>query len=125
MKLTLLFLTLFSCSLLTNAQTAPCPLTIDQAPAIRGFKLGQTVAEIDKRIPIRQLFIKRKIADIHEYGEYGLVALLTGDILIQPGIDRAKYPELLGVQIDLEFLDEKLVRIDARYYDYQPDRLCT
>jgi hypothetical protein len=96
------------------AQTAVCPLKFEEAPEVRGFKLGQSFDEVRKILPLK--------ADISEKDELGLRTATVLGISSLPRLyldAPADWPKRMeGVDtIWLRLLDDKLVYVAIRYDD--------
>ena len=100
-----------------------CILTVEQLPTLRGFKLGQSTAEIRKRFP--------KLPNIQpdEYGRAHM-RIYVDEYMSDPSpmyeiekdsikVKSMRYPELKGVHaIFLTFVDDKVAKFEIRYpYD--------
>lgn len=108
MKVILAFLSLaaFGCvaSAQSDAATQPkCTLTVAQAPAIRGFKLGMTVEQIKARFPN---------ADVRRSDDFGSV-YVDVDASSVPDVEKVNFDNVAYIR--LGFLDERLVGISIRY----------
>ena len=77
----------------------PCTLKLEQAPELRGLKLGMALQDIQKKYP--NLSSPKGVG----YGKSFL------------SIETVKYPELKDVKyLGLELVDEKIVKITAYYH---------
>ncbi|HYX71994.1 MAG TPA: hypothetical protein VE732_04430 [Nitrososphaera sp.] len=94
-----------------NAQSGPCPLTIEQLPEVRGFKLGMTLEQIKKRHPNFRVpapdqtgysEIEHHISHFMSYGEESV-------------INEADRKGLQSIKV--AFLDNKLVKLRVTYDD--------
>jgi hypothetical protein len=96
-----------------------CSLTLEQAPEVRGFKLGQEYEVVKKQIPEFEK-AARVATPAEEKDELGARSWnLTGH-LIMAGVDRTKYADWLkrmeGVAaLKLTFLDDKLAAVAIAY----------
>jgi len=98
MRFLLLNLCFFVLLFSSCAVKKPCTLKLEQAPELRGLKLGMTLQEIQKKYP--------NVPPSREVG-YGKSFL---------SIETVKYPELKDVKyLELELVDEKIVKISAYY----------
>jgi len=105
MKLTRLLLTtllLLSGATFINAQENKCTLKINQAPELRGFRLGMTVEQVKSRFP----FIR--VIDSGEFAFYKSGQITSENLKT---IDSFR-----GIQgIGLIFLDDKIISVDVGY----------
>jgi hypothetical protein len=84
-----------------RAQQAPCQLKLEDAPEIRGFRLGMSAAQVKARFPVFQL----------KPDEYGVA-----EFLIQVGGNVFGDKSLDGVEsISLYFVDERLASFNVSY----------
>lgn len=133
----------------------PCNLTPEQAPEIRGIRLGMSYDDISEKFRIKcnlnskdpQRFLHTKIrysieikdADWHNKAtvrdddskKFDLKGLDTGCFSYssenQIGFNPSKFPELEGVEsLRLSFDEKKLIsRIEGDYHSKKPDRKFT
>lgn len=112
MKTLLLALLLLFCFTVTEGQSrskplppaTTCKLTIDQAPLVRGLKLGQSIDQLQRDLP--------RIArwSDEDPDEYGLRRILLSPRMLED-------PEkLAGVtSVSLDYFDDSLVSIEITY----------
>jgi hypothetical protein len=95
-------LSLLSGATFINAQETKCALKINQAPELRGFRLGMTTEQVKSRFP----FVR-----VRESGEFDFyrTANVPGEYL--KTIDSFRGVEGLG----LTFLDDKIISISVSY----------
>ncbi len=85
-----------------NAQENKCTLKIEQAPELRGFRLGMTVEQAKARFP----FIRVQVDNNFEFQKYGAI---RGEDLREAG-------DFKGIEnLSLLFLDDKVISIDVSY----------
>lgn len=95
------------------AKTAKCELTIDKAPKLRGFYLGQTYKEFEESIPDYrppQNMLVDDLRIIHSTSLYNFDELQS-------------YERFENTQFTWQFYDDKLFRIFVTYIDFRPPSL--
>jgi hypothetical protein len=98
-----------------RTQAQPCSIPFEQAPAVRGFRLGQGVEEIIAKWPrLRYWYAKSK--QIKQDGAYDLPFFMYDN-----GKKLDLGEELEGVDnMNLAFLDDKLYYLVVMYSEYEP-----
>jgi hypothetical protein len=98
-----------------RTQAQPCSMPREQAPAVRGFRLGQNVEEIITKWP-RLRYLHAKSRQIELDGAYDLPFSMYDN-----GRKLNLGEEMEGVDnINLFFLDDKLYYLVVMYSDYEP-----
>jgi hypothetical protein len=98
-----------------RTQAQPCSMSLEQAPAARGFRLGQDVEEIIARWP-RLRYWHAKSRQIEQDGAYNLPFSMY-----DKGRKLNLGEEMEGVDnINLFFLDDKLYYLVVMYSEYEP-----
>ncbi|MDQ3685824.1 MAG: hypothetical protein M3430_09510 [Acidobacteriota bacterium] len=101
-RLLLTTLLLLSGATFINAQENKCTLKINQAPELRGFRLGMTLEQTKGQFPFVRVQVSNKF-DFHKQG------WVTAD-------DLKENANFKGVEgLSLTFLDDKLIEIGVNY----------
>ena len=137
-QIILILLIILSCALPLGAQVKPeakstkCALGIEQAPELRGFRLGTPQASVLARFPGASLAKPDKfgLAQLRlTIIDSGATRLLAGkgvqpDITVASAqesgfiVDSAKFPELKGVRrARLRFFEGRLANVEVAYDD--------
>lgn len=107
-------------SLTTHAQNTRCTLRAEQAPTLRGFRLGMTIEELRAMYPAIQEYAgaaSRSSILITPADEYGRtsVSFTAGEYSVY---DREAAEKFKAVQrVELKFLDRKIISIQVTYDD--------
>lgn len=100
---------------------APCSLTKDKAPVLRGFYLGQSYQEIAKLVPgFEKAYFESTSGYYGERNSDFRIAHLTS---LDTFDELSKQENFLDVTITWQFNDSKLVRLFVTYTEFTPGNL--
>lgn len=126
-KITIILL--FFCSV--YSQTKPnVRCEIDEPPVLRGFYIGQTVEEINSKIPnFQEAFNKQRNLEnrpefLNTRTEAGFILLGDTNVFYpKPGQRVVPSDEYEDIGFDLHFLDGKLFFMSVKYTEFEPANL--
>ena len=95
-----------------------CTRSLEQAPDLRGFRVGTTLSQIQNRFPgfpnltPNEFGLSKVILNVNPMAEEAVNPYSVGHVLVSA----SRYPELLGTdRIILEFVDGRLAKIKVFY----------
>lgn len=108
----------------TAKSIAPCNLTLNQAPKLRGFYLGQSKKELEKIPHFTDEYRKNNANDPMDKSKFGFVMLNSVNLFYQqPGIRKVSDKNYDDIEFYLHFLDDKIMYISVQYTEYEPTNL--